>query len=173
MSKPQQTQAGGHQFSFTSIDGEPMSLADFKGQVVMVVNTASQCGFTKQYKDLQALYETYKDRGFSIIGVPCNNFGGQEPGAEETIKDFARNKFGVTFPLTAKADVNGANAHPFFTWASSQKKGGVIFSTPRWNFHKFLLDQNGQLVKSFGSQTGPLSRSITSEIDKLLAMQSH
>jgi glutathione peroxidase len=163
------SKAGAYLFSFTSIDGEPMPLIDFAGQVILVVNTASQCGFTKQYKDLQALFERYKDRGFVVIGVPCNQFGGQEPGSETTIKDFAQKQFGVTFPLTMKAEVSGKNAHPFFKWASDQKKGAFLQSSPKWNFHKFLLDRKGNLVKSYGSHFDPDSAEMTNAIEKLLA----
>lgn len=169
MEEYQMSKAGAYMFSFTSIDGEPMPLSGFAGQVVLIVNTASQCGFTKQYKDLQALYERYKDRGLVVIGVPCNQFGGQEPGSESTIKDFTQKQFGVTFPLTSKADVSGKNAHPFFTWASDQKKGAFLQSSPKWNFHKFLIDRQGQLVKSFGSYVDPDSSEIITEIEKLLA----
>jgi len=163
------SKAGAYMFSFTSIDGQPMPLSDYAGQVILIVNTASQCGFTKQYKDLQALYERYKDLGFIIIGVPCNQFGGQEPGSESTIKDFAQKQFGVTFPLTSKADVSGKNAHPFFEWASDQNKGAFLQSSPKWNFHKFLINRQGQLIKSFGSHIDPDSSEIISEIEKLLA----
>lgn len=157
-----------HQFSFTSIDGEKIELQRYKGQAVLIVNTASQCGFTKQYADLQKLYETYKERGLIVIGVPCNDFGRQEPGDLETIKEFTKNEFGITFPLTQKYQVKGENAHPFFTWASQQKKGSFLQSSPKWNFHKFLIDRNGDLVKSYGSQVNPLSPKITEEIENTL-----
>ena len=166
---PQMTIAGAHQFSFTTIDGAPMPLSDFAGQVVLVVNTASQCGFTGQYKGLQALYETYRDRGFTVIGVPCNDFGKQEPGDNAVIKDFARTQYGVTFPLTAKTSVTGDDAHPFFEWASAQKKGALLQSSPKWNFHKFLLDRNGQVFKSYGSQVAPDDKALMADIEQLLA----
>lgn len=163
------SKAGAYLFSFTSIDGQPLPLMNYAGQVILVVNTASQCGFTEQYKDLQALYERYKDRGFVVIGVPCNQFGGQEPGSEATIKDFVQKQFGITFPLTMKADVSGDNTHPFFKWASDQDKGGFLQSSPKWNFHKFLVDRQGQLYGSFGSQVAPQSAEMTAAIEKLLA----
>lgn len=166
---PPMTVAGAHQFSFTAIDGAPLPLADFAGQVVLVVNTASQCGFTGQYKGLQALYEKYRDRGFTVIGVPCNDFGGQEPGTNDIIADFARNQYGVTFPLTAKTPVTGDDAHPFFKWASAQKKGTLLQSSPKWNFHKFLLDQQGQVYKSYGSQVAPDDKALTADIEQLLS----
>jgi len=160
-----------HQFSFTGIDGKQIDMNAYSGKVVMVVNTASECGLTGQYGDLQTLYETYRDKGFVIIGVPCNNFGNQEPGDESEIADFVKTKYGVTFPMTQKYDVKGDDAHPFFAWAESQKKGGIFFSKPRWNFHKFLIDQNGALVKSFGSQVSPSSRDIRDTIEALLDIQ--
>lgn len=165
----QQTKANAYQFEFTSIDGKPMPLRDFEGKTLLVVNTASQCGFTKQYKDLQALYEMYKNRGLVVIGVPCNDFGNQEPGDEGVIKDFTTNKFGVTFPMTQKYSVKGSDAHPFFTWASAQKKGAFLQSSPKWNFHKFLVGPDGDLKKSFGSQVSPSSNKMRTEIEKLLA----
>lgn len=165
---PPMTMAGAYLYSFTSIDGAPMPLSSYAGQVMLIVNTASQCGFTKQYEDLQALYARYKDRGFVVIGVPCNQFGKQEPGSEAVIKDFAQKQFGVTFPLTAKTEVSGAKAHPFFAWASAEKKGAFLQSSPKWNFHKFLIDRKGQLVKSYGSHINPDDDAIISEIEKLL-----
>lgn len=166
---PKQSVANAYQFSFESIDGKPMPLSDFKDKVFLVVNTASLCGFTKQYEGLEKLYQKYKDKGFSVLAIPCNDFGGQEPKDEAGIKDFVKNTYGVTFSVTKKYSTKGEDAHPFFKWAASQKKGGIIFSKPRWNFHKFLIDQNGDVVKSFGSQTEPMSNKIINKIDKLLA----
>ncbi|MGE4314325.1 MAG: glutathione peroxidase [Pseudobdellovibrionaceae bacterium] len=165
---PQMTPANAYQFSFQTIDGKDMPLSDYKGQVVLVVNTASQCGFTKQYAGLEKLYETYKDKGFTVIGVPCNQFGGQEPGTGEEIKAFAKNEYGITFPLTAKANVKGDNAHPFFTWAAEQNKGGFLSSSPKWNFHKYLIDREGQLYRSYGSTTAPDDSDLAADIEKLL-----
>lgn len=162
------SKAGAYQFSFTSIDGEPMPLLSYASKVMLIVNTASQCGFTKQYKDLQALYERYKDDSFVVIGVPCNQFGRQERGSEAVIKEFAEKEYGITFPLTSKTEISGKNAHPFFAWASAEKKGAFFQSSPKWNFHKFLIDRRGQLAKSFGSHIEPDDKSITSEIEKLL-----
>ncbi len=163
-----QTKAGAYQFGFTSIDGKDMPLSGFQDKVIMVVNTASQCGFTKQYEDLQTLYETYKDRGFVVIGVPCNNFGRQEPGDAREIKEFVSEQYGITFPMTQKYDIKGENAHPFFEWASSQKAGGFLFSSPKWNFHKFLIGRDGQLIESFGSQVSPTSDKIKIALEKAL-----
>ena len=168
-----QTKANAFQFEFTSIDGKPMPLSVFRGKVTLIVNTASQCGFTKQYTDLQELYETYQEQGFTVIGVPCNDFGKQEPDDLEAIKDFTSNQFGITFPLTQKYSVKGSDAHPFFAWASSQRKGTFLQSSPKWNFHKFLIDQNGNLVKSFGSQVNPSSDKVHKAIEELLKDNSN
>ncbi len=163
-----QTEAGAYQFTFTDIDGAAMPLSQFKGKVILIINTASQCGFTDQYKDMQNLHEAYKDRGLVVIGVPCNQFGKQEPGSEQIISDFVEKQYGVTFPMTSKVAVKGKDAHPFFTWAASKKKGGLIFSSPKWNFHKYLIGPDGTLIKSYGSQVKPSSPKIVDEIERLL-----
>ena len=157
-----------YQFSFKTINGEDFTLEKYRGKVILIVNTASQCGFTKQYTDLQKLYETYKDRGFVVLGIPCNDFGKQEPGDLETIKAFTSEQYGVTFPLTQKYSTNGDDAHPFFEWASKQKKGAFLQSSPKWNFHKFIIDKNGDLSKSYGSQVNPFSDKIKNKIEELL-----
>ena len=162
------TPVNAYEFSFQFIDGGDMPLSDFSGRVILVVNTASQCGFTEQYKDLQILYDTYKDQGLVVIGVPCNQFAGQEPWTEQKISEFVSNQYGITFPMTGKAHVKGRDIHPFFEWAKNQNKGGFLFSSPKWNFHKFLIDREGQLVKSFGSQVNPTSSKIKQEIERLL-----
>jgi len=154
-------------FSFTSIDGKPMPLADFKGRVLLVVNTASFCGFTKQYEALQALNAKYEAQGFNVIGVPSNDFGGQEPDSEGKIKEFCEGMFGVTFPLTGKNVVTGDGAHPFYAWAREEL--GWL-NAPKWNFHKYLVGRDGKLVTSFYSQTAPdadrLVRAVEAEIAK-------
>jgi len=164
----QMTKASAYQFDFKGIDGKPINLADFKGKPFLVVNTASLCGFTGQYEGLEALYQKYKEQGFMVLAVPCNDFGGQEPKGEDEIKNFVKEQYGVTFPVAAKYSTKGDDAHPFFTWAAAEKKGGMLFSKPRWNFHKFLIDQNGQVAKSFGSQVDPMSKEITSAVEELL-----
>jgi len=166
-----QSRANAYQFSFTSIDGQNMPLSDFRGKAVLIVNTASQCGFTKQYTDLQNLYTTYKDQGLVVIGVPCNDFGNQEPGDLEAIKDFTQNNFGITFPLTQKYSVKGDYAHPFFTWAANQQKGAFLQSSPKWNFHKYLINKSGDLVKSYGSHISPTSPDITQDIQAILQLE--
>jgi len=157
-----------YSFSFTGIDGKPMPLEQFRGKVLLIVNTASQCGFTPQYADLEKLYETYKDKGLVVIGVPSDDFGGQEPGTETQIKQFTESKFHITFPLAAKANVVGDKRHPFYAWAAAQNKGGVLGTVPRWNFHKYLVGRDGQLVDSFVSPTKPMSSAVTSEIETVL-----
>jgi glutathione peroxidase len=155
-------------FSFTSITGEPLPLSTYRGKAVLVVNTASRCGFTKQYAGLETLYKTYKDRGLVILGVPANNFANQEPGSNEEIKKFCDGVYRITFPLTDKTSVVGKDAHPFYQWAGAQKKGGVLFSVPRWNFHKYLIAPDGTLAASFASATTPESSEMLSAIEKIL-----
>jgi glutathione peroxidase len=154
-----------HDFSATSIDGIERQLVDYKGKVVLVVNTASQCGFTGQYKGLEELYRTYADRGLVVLGFPCDQFGNQEPGDEEEIATFCERNFGVTFPLFAKVDVNGKDAHPLYQWLRSEK-GGMVGSKIRWNFTKFLIDPEGKVVQRYGSTTTP--DQIVDDIEALL-----
>ena len=154
-----------HDFSATSIDGVERQLVDYKGKVVLVVNTASQCGFTGQYKGLEELYRTYADRGLVVLGFPCDQFGHQEPGDEEEIATFCERNFGVTFPLFAKVDVNGPDAHPLYQWLRSEQ-GGMVGSKIRWNFTKFLIDPDGNVVKRYGSTTTP--DQIADDIEALL-----
>jgi len=125
-----------HDFSFTAIDGEALPLSTFRGKVLLVVNTASRCGFTRQYEGLQALWNDYRDRGLVVLGVPSNDFGGQEPGSDPDISEFCTVNFHVDFPLTAKTPVRGQNAHPFYRWAA--REVGAL-GVPRWNFHKYLV----------------------------------
>lgn len=152
-------------FSFDSIDGKPLPLADFKGKAVLVVNTASQCGFTPQYTGLQALWSKYRDRGLVVLGVPSNDFGAQEPGKEEDIKKFCEVNFDVDFPLTTKQAVVGGKAHPFYKWVATQLGEGAA---PRWNFHKYLIDPQGKLVGTYPSQVAPESPQLVKEIEAAL-----
>ena len=154
-----------HEFSATSIDGIERQLVDYKGKVVLVVNTASQCGFTGQYKGLEELYRTYADRGLVVLGFPCDQFGHQEPGDEEEIATFCERNFGVTFPLFSKIDVNGPDAHPLYQWLRSEKSG-LIGDKIRWNFTKFLVDTEGKVVERYGSKTTPAQ--IADDIEALL-----
>lgn len=154
-----------HDFQFTSIEGEPLPASSFAGKAVLVVNTASLCGFTKQYAGLQALWDQYRDKGLVVLGVPSNDFGGQEPGAEGEIKDFCETNFNVDFPMTTKQHVKGAEAHPFYQWANAQV--GVI-GQPRWNFHKYLIAPDGTLADWFATTTAPESNKVTTAVEKLL-----
>ena len=149
-------------FNFTSIDGKPMPLSAYAGKVLVVVNTASFCGFTKQYAGLQKLQETYDKQGLVVIGVPSNDFGGQEPGSSGNIKEFCEGNFGITFPLTQKNVVKGDGAHPFYKWAA-----GVLGTkaVPGWNFHKYLVGRDGRLVQSFFSGTEPNAKELIAAIE--------
>jgi glutathione peroxidase len=159
------TAGSAHMFSFTSIEGQPLSLADYLGKAVLVVNTASRCGFTQQYAGLQALWETYRDRGLVVLGVPSNDFGAQEPGSETEIKEFCMVNFNIDFPMTEKQVVSGANAHPFYQWSGEQL--GVL-SKPKWNFYKILLDPDGKAVDWFASTTGPDANKLIAAIESVL-----
>ena len=141
-------------FKATSIDGRQVSLADYDGQVVLVVNTASNCGFTPQYRGLQELYDAYAARGFVVLGFPCSQFGGQEPGDEAEIAAFCDRNYGVTFPMFAKVEVNGDDAHPLFKWLRGEK-GGILGDAIKWNFTKFLLDRDGRVVARYAPTTEP------------------
>jgi len=139
-----------HDFEATSIDGAPVSLASYAGKTLLIVNVASQCGLTPQYKGLEALYRAYKDRGLVVLGFPCDQFGHQEPGSESEIKDFCATRFEVTFPLFAKVDVNGPQAHPLFKYLREQKPDVI-----KWNFNKFLVDGEGRVVERFEPTVTP------------------
>jgi len=158
-----------HDFTFTAIEGGPLPLSRFSGKVVLVVNTASFCGFTPQYKGLQAIWERYRERGFVVLGVPSNDFGGQEPGTETEIKTFCEVNYDIDFPMTAKVEVRGANAHPFYKWAAGRVGPA---GTPRWNFHKYLIGPDGDLVTWFSTKTEPTSGEVTAAIEAQLARVS-
>lgn len=162
----QNTQSA-YDFTFEPLmDGAPVALADYRGKVVMLVNTASKCGFTSQYEGLEKLYQTYQNQGLVIIGVPSNDFGGQEPGSAEEIAAFCKKNFGVSFPMTSKTVVSGDEAHPFYQWAKDTLGFGTA---PKWNFHKYLINRRGELVDHFHSTTAPDSDRLTSAIETLLA----
>jgi glutathione peroxidase len=152
-----------YDFDFTSIDGSPLPLSTFKGKAVLVVNTASKCGLTPQYDGLEKLYTDYKDKGLVVLGVPCNQFAGQEPGTEAEIKEFCDVRFHVDFPMTAKVDVKDASRHPFYAWAEQQLGEPAV---PVWNFHKILIGPEGQAVAAFGPRTDPLDPSIVEAVEK-------
>tara|TARA_B100001996_G_C18347080_1_gene472452 strand:- start:36 stop:551 length:516 start_codon:yes stop_codon:yes gene_type:complete len=151
-----------YDFSFKSIEEGLVELKNYKGKTLVIVNVASRCGFTNQYKDLQKLWSNYKEKGLVIIGVPSNNFK-QEPDSNKEIKKFCESKFGVDFPITEKTDVVGKNAHPFFKWA---KKNYGISTVPKWNFHKIIVDKNGKISNSFTSITKPYSKKFINFIEK-------
>jgi glutathione peroxidase len=144
-----------YEFQAKSIDGQDVSLSDYKGRVVMIVNVASKCGFTPQYEGLEKLYEKYQSEGFTILGFPCNQFGSQEPGSEAEIKSFCQLNYGVTFPLFSKVDVNGANAHPLYKFMKSAKPGILGTSQIKWNFTKFLIDRKGEVIERYGPNDKP------------------
>ncbi|MGC6531019.1 MAG: glutathione peroxidase [Candidatus Puniceispirillaceae bacterium] len=154
-----------YDFTFPSLSGGTLSLADFAGRPMVIVNTASQCGFTPQYDGLQALYQSYQDQGLVVIGVPSNDFGRQEKGDAEEIKSFCEVNFGITFPMTDKVKVKGDEAHPFYLWA----KDNVGFAgRPRWNFHKFVIGKDGQIIDWFASTTTPDSPKFIKAVESAL-----
>jgi len=158
--------ASAYDFDFTAIEGGPLPLSQFKGKVVLLVNTASRCGFTPQYEGLQVVWERYRDRGLVVLGVPSNDFGGQEPGSEAEIKRFCEVNFDVDFPLAAKEHVVGEAAHPFYRWAA-ERLG--FAAKPRWNFHKYLIGPDGQLADWFSTVTAPDAARVTEAIEAQLA----
>ena len=153
-------------FTVTTNRGEALNLADKLGKVLLVVNTASKCGFTPQYDGLEKLYQQFKDQDFEVLGFPCNQFGAQEPGSADEIAEFCKVNFGVTFPLMAKVEVNGDNASPLFDWMKKEAKGLMGSTSIKWNFTKFLIDRQGHVVKRYGPQDTPAS--IAKDIAKLL-----
>jgi glutathione peroxidase len=155
-----------YQFKAKSLKGKEISMKKYEGKVVLIVNTASKCGFTPQYKGLEELYKKYSDKGLVILGFPCNQFANQEPGTEAEIGEFCTLNYGVTFPLFSKIDVNGKNTHPLYKYLKSELPG-TLGNDIKWNFTKFLLDRNGNPVKRFGSSTKP--EEITEDIEKLLS----
>lgn len=152
-----------YDFTMKSIDGKEISLSQFKGKKILIVNVASECGYTPQYKDLQKLYDTYKDK-LTVLGFPANNFGAQEPGSDETIKTFCERNFGVTFPMFAKISVTGENQSALYQWLSKKELNGWNDKQPGWNFCKYLISENGELLKFFSSSVNPMSDEITSHL---------
>jgi glutathione peroxidase len=146
-----------------TLSGETITLSKFKGKKILIVNTASKCGYTRQYADLQKLYETYKDN-LEIVGMPCNQFMMQEPSSNDKIADFCKKNYGVTFTMLEKADVKGDSIHPLYKWLSSKSNNGVLDAKVSWNFNKFLLDENGKMIAHFESGVKPLSDEIVSKI---------
>ena len=153
------------ELNIKSINGEPLDLNKFDGKAVLLVNVASKCGFTKQYTELQKLYNLYKDKGLVVIGIPSNQFGGQEPGSNEEIKNFCETNFNITFPMTEKVDVKGENANELYLWA---KKNYGKSTIPKWNFHKILINKEGKVQDTYNSFIEPLSKKIIKEIELIL-----
>ncbi len=157
--------ASAHEFSFRTIDGESLPLTRFRDRVVLVVNTASKCGLTPQYEGLEQLYRDYRDQGLVVLGVPCNQFAGQEPGSEAEIKDFCETRFAVDFPLTSKVEVKGPQAHPFYKWAEGELGEPAV---PVWNFHKILVGKNGEAIRAFGPRTEPQDAGLKAAVEQAL-----
>lgn len=155
-----------YQFTFTDINGKDLPFSSFKGKVVLVVNTASHCGYTPQYKDLQTLYETYKDKGLVVLGVPSADFGGQEFGTEKEVQNFTEQEYKITFPLTSISKVSGSEAHTFYVWAGEQ---AGFWGYPQWNFHKYLIGRDGHFAGWFSTSTLPTSPAIIDAVEKELA----
>jgi glutathione peroxidase len=152
-----------HQFKVTGLDGGEIDFSTFKGKKILIVNTASGCGYTPQYKDLQALYDQHNDK-LVIVGFPSNDFGGQEPGTNDEIKSFCTKNYSVSFPMAEKVSVKGENAAPIYQWLTKKEKNGVLDAEIKWNFNKFLLNENGEIIAKFESSTNPLSKDITDKL---------
>ena len=148
-----------------SISGDELNLSKLKGKTILLVNVASNCGFTKQYDDLQNLHESYKNKGLVVIGMPSNQFGGQEPGSETEIKKFCETNFNITFQMTSKYDVKGDNAHPIYIWAKETFGKSTV---PKWNFHKILINKEGKVEETFASFTNPMSKKIINKLEEIL-----
>ena len=154
-----------YDFKFKDLDGSTLSLSEYKGKVIVVINVASQCGFTNQYEDMQKIWEKYQKKGVVILGVPSNDFGNQEPGTNKDIKNFCESKFGISFPMTEKVSVKGTNAHPFYIWARESYGKSAI---PKWNFHKIIINKNGNVAETFSSITNPSSKKFVKALEKLI-----
>jgi len=152
-------------FKINSINGDSLDLSKYTGKTILLVNVASNCGFTKQYDDLQKLYDEFKDKGLVVVGVPTNQFGAQEPGTEKEIKKFCETNFNITFPMTSKYDVKGGNAHPIYIWAKDTFGKSTV---PKWNFHKILINKHGKVEDTFASFTGPMSKKIINKLNQIL-----
>ena len=154
-----------YDFQFNDLDGSPLNLSEYKGKIIIAVNVASQCGFTKQYEDMQKLWEKYQSKGIIMLGIPSNDFGKQEPGSSKEIKNFCEAKFGITFPMTEKVIVKGPEAHPFYIWA---KKNHGESAIPKWNFHKIIVGKDGKIYNTFSSITNPSSKKFINSIEQAL-----
>jgi glutathione peroxidase len=157
--------ASAHDFAFDRIEGGELPLSEFDGKAVLVVNTASKCGLTPQYAGLEELWNAYRAKGLVVLGVPCNQFAGQEPGTEAEIQDFCATRYQVDFPMTAKVEVKDAGRHPFYAWAEQELGEGAV---PVWNFHKILIGKDGAALAAFGPRTAPCDQQILDAVDKAL-----
>lgn len=157
-----------YEFTMDDIDGNPVKLADYKGKVLLIVNVASECGFTPQYAGLQAIYEKYRDRGFVVLGFPANNFRNQEPGTNEQIKQFCTTKYHVTFPMFSKISVKGDDKHPLYQYLTGSEQGRQFGGEIKWNFNKFLIDRNGNIAAVYPSRTEPQSPELIARIESAL-----
>ena len=149
-----------YDFDFNDLDGSTLNLSEYKNKVIVVINVASQCGFTNQYEDMQKIWEKYQARGVIMLGIPSNDFGNQEPGSSKEIKNFCEAKFGISFPMTEKVSVKGESAHPFYKWAKENHGKSAV---PKWNFHKIIIGKNGKIVDTFASITNPSSKKFVNE----------
>ncbi|MDX2102327.1 MAG: glutathione peroxidase [Alphaproteobacteria bacterium] len=165
MSDPADAATSAFGFAFDALEGGPLPLAQFQGRALLVVNTASFCGYTSQYRALQALWERLEPRGLTVLGVPSNDFGAQEPGSNADIAAFCETTFGIDFPMTGKVSVRGANAHPFYRWAERELGPAAA---PRWNFHKYLIDRTGRLAAWFPTQVAPDDARVLAAIERVL-----
>lgn len=154
-----------YDFKINTLGGEEYDFAQLKGKKVLIVNTASKCGYTYQYKELEELYQKYKDQDFTIIGFPANNFGFQEPGSDEKIADFCQKNYGVSFPMMSKSDVKGKSKNALYAWLTSKEQNGREDAKVSWNFHKFLVNEKGEWQAHYGSKTSPLDKAIVSFIE--------
>ena len=154
-----------YDFQFKDLDGSSLNLSEYKGKIIIAVNVASQCGFTNQYEDMQKIWEKYQTKGIVMLGIPSNDFGKQEPGTNNEIKDFCEAKFGITFPMTEKVSVKGSDAHPFYIWARENHGKSAI---PKWNFHKIIIGKNGKILETFSSITKPSSKKFINIIEQEL-----
>ena len=154
-----------YDFNFNDLDGTTINLEEYKNKVIVVVNVASQCGFTSQYEDMQEVWKNYQTKGIMMIGVPSNDFGAQEPGTNKEIKNFCEAKFSITFPMTEKVSVKGVKAHPFYVWAKNNHGKSAV---PKWNFHKIIIDKSGKINETFSSVTNPSSKRFMKTLEDLL-----
>ena len=154
-----------YDFNFNDLDGNILSLSEYKNKIIIVINVASQCGFTNQYEDMQNIWEKYQKKGIIMLGIPSNDFGYQEPGSSKEIKKFCESKFGITFPMTEKVSVKGENAHQFYKWARKNYGNSAV---PKWNFHKIIIDKSGKVSETFSSITNPSSKKFIKTIENLL-----